>query len=50
MKSARMPNPIDPGGTTYQANGNIRAQNKSMLLQVMQCFFIFLSIESLNVV
>lgn len=38
MKSVRMPNPIDPGGMTYQANGNIRAQNKSMLLQVMHVF------------
>jgi len=25
MKSARMPIHIDPGGTAYQANGNIRA-------------------------
>ena len=41
MKSARTPNPIDPGGTTYQANGNIRAQNKSMLLQVMMHVFLY---------
>jgi len=35
MKSEWMLNPIDPGGITYQANGNIRDHNKSMSLPVI---------------
>lgn len=41
MKSAKMPNPIDLGGMKYQANGNVKARNKSVLLPVMHVFLFF---------